>query len=138
MDFLSEFFGKRPRKRLKIAGPGTYELDVVDASNYQKPLRKITGGPAEEGRELGVIATLVHENDNTRDTLAVRVDIDGRTVGYLDRKSARSYRRQLERAGHGGKKASCDAKIVGERRRGLLAKEKFRVRLDLLVTEHVD
>ena len=45
--------------------------------------------------------------------MAVRVDVQGQTVGHLSRELARQYRKQLERAGYGSTDAYCDARIRG-------------------------
>ena len=44
---------------------------------------------------------LVHEDENPHDDQAVRVDVNGQTVAYLTRASARIYRRWL--AGQGAR-----------------------------------
>lgn len=63
-------------------------LDVVGESHYQDNLRKICGRPKASGEDRWVKATLVPEPHNPHDSTAVRVDISGRTVGYLPRETA--------------------------------------------------
>ncbi len=63
-------------------------LDVVGESHYQENLRRICGRPTANGENRWKSATLVPEPDNPHDGKAVRVDISGRTVGYLPRESA--------------------------------------------------
>ncbi len=60
-----------------------------------------------------VAARLVHEDGNSHDPLAIRVDVDGHTVGYHTRAAARIYRRWLAAQGGAGRTATCSAVIVG-------------------------
>ena len=64
-------------------------LGAVGESQYQPALRQV----ARNGRECW--ACLVPEPDNPFDSNAVMVQIDGQTVGYLDRSAARKYQRRL-------------------------------------------
>lgn len=114
-----------------LPGPGTYSLDVVGESNYQVALDKICGGKTEEGHNKIVQATLIHENENPYDDKAIRVDICGMTVGYLNRKNAREYRLKIKQAGYAGITATCSAIIVGGWDRGGDDKGHFGVKLDL-------
>lgn len=82
-----------------------------------------------------VEAVLVHENDNPYDNKAIRIDIQGMTVGYLSRKDARQYRKKLKEAGHPGITAKCFALIVGGWDRGPENRGHFGVRLDLPTEE---
>jgi hypothetical protein len=118
-----------------LPGPGTYSIEVVGESHYQEALEKICGIRTEEGANLTVEATLIHENDNPYDNKAIRIDIAGRTVGYLSRQNARQYRAKLREAGHPGITATCSAKIVGGWDRGQEDRGYFGVRLDLPAEE---
>ena len=111
--------------------PGAYDVDVVGESHYQDALEEICGGRTEDSQRLNVSAYLVPEDDNPYDSKAVRVDIEDRTVGYLDRETARSFREQLGKAGCGGMVARCPAIIVGGWDRGGGDRGHFGVKLDL-------
>jgi hypothetical protein len=106
-------------------------VKVVGESNYQDALEQICGGRSEDGANLTIKARLIHEDSNPYDNQAIRIDIKRRTVGYLDRKSARLYRKRLEEAGHAGRTAKCTALIVGGWDRGGGDRGHFGVRLDL-------
>jgi len=110
-----------------LPGNGSYLCNVVGESNYQVALEKICGGYSENGHEKIVLATLIQEDDNHYDSKAVRVDINGMTVGYLSRENARQYRQRLKR----GITATCSARIVGGWDRGGGNKGYFGVKLDL-------
>ena len=116
-----------------LPGPGTYEFDIVGESAYQDSLESICGGRSEDSAEFQTEAILVLENSNPHDSLAVRVDIQGKTVGYLSRKDARNYRKQLEQLGHPNVTCSCKAMIVGGWQRSRTDRGNFGVKLDLPV-----
>lgn len=114
-----------------MPGPGTFSIDIVGESHYQSWLESICGGHTYDSQEKFVEAVLVHEDNNPYDEKAIRIDISGKTVGYLSRKMARQYRKRLEEAGYDGITATCSAKIVGGWDRGGGDKGHFGVKLDL-------
>ena len=134
MGFFSTLFGGRTRRHevaANLPGPGEYNLKAVGTSKYQSALDEICGGKTDEGQERKVRAVLFHEDDNPHDKNAVRVDIEGRTVGHLSRSDARNYRKQLSALGHPSITAACSAMIVGGWDRGHGDAGDYGVRLDL-------
>ena len=113
----SLLLGSRKR-RPKLPKSGDFNVNVVGESNYQQALKAICGGHTEDGHQLKVWATLVHDDENEYDSEAIRVDIGKRTVGYLSRGDARRFRKDLRRFGEPGKTVNCAAKIVGGWDRG--------------------
>lgn len=95
MGILGRFF-RRDEPAAPAATPlsrrrvpeGSYSFRVVGESNYQDAIRKAIGrtGPAWEGP-----AWLVAEPKNPYDRNAVKVEIGGRTVGYLERDLAAEF-----------------------------------------------
>jgi hypothetical protein len=126
---IKNIFTSKPN--LILHGPCTYSIDVVGESNYQNALMKICGGYTKEGHNKTIRAHLIHEDSNPYDNKAIRIDIQGMTVGYLSRTLAREFRKQLFESGYPGKPASCNAIIVGGWDRGKSDKGHFGVRLDL-------
>jgi hypothetical protein len=116
-----------------LPGPGSFEFDIVGESKYQDALEEICGGRTEDSAEHRTEAVLYLEDSNPHDNMAVRVDIRGRTVGYLSRNDARSYRQQLKKLGHERIVCRCDAMIVGGWRRSRADQGHFGVKLDLPV-----
>ena len=114
-----------------LAGPGTFQIEVVGESHYQRTLESICGGRSEDGANKIAQATVILEDDNPHDNRAVRVDIDGQTVGYLPRESARVYRRKLKEAGYPRLTGTCSAVIRGGWDRGGDDRGYFGVWLDL-------
>ncbi len=58
-------------------------------------------------------AYLIPTDDNPYDSSAVRVDINHRTVGYLNQEEARSFRRRLDEAKLSDQITTCNAIIIG-------------------------
>ena len=93
--------GSVPRgMRAHLQGSGAFALAIVGESHYQEALEAICGPRSDEGEDRRLEARLVLEDDNPHDSMAVRVDIQGLTVGYLSREHARQYRNQLAKAGY--------------------------------------
>lgn len=103
-------FGK---KIPHLNGHGDYDLEIVGESNYQDALKRIAHGRG--GVRLECRAEMYLESDNKYDRNAVRVSIDGKTVGYLSREMAVEMRRSLGTAGldKDGQRVTIDAIVVG-------------------------
>ena len=116
-----------------LEGSGDYETQVVGESSYQDALEHICGGRTDRGADEFVEALLTLEDSNTFDHNAVRVDINGLTVGYLSRDFAVHYRQRLAEAGYHSLVAHCRAHIRGgwDHSRGRSARGHFGVWLDL-------
>lgn len=89
---------------------------VAGESHYQKALKALAGGKAVPERDLDkaipVEAALVPDA-NRHDRNAVRVVVDGRTVGYLPREDAADYRPELNRLWQDGAVGVCPGRIMG-------------------------
>ncbi len=88
-----------------------YTFDVVGEGAYQKNLSKICGGKKEYGVKLECVALLITETGEHGE--AVRVDINGRTVGYLSRDHVTDYYSVLSKNGLSDESVSVRAKVVG-------------------------
>ena len=113
-----------------LSGDGSFSVDVVGESQYQDALATICGGYTPEGHNLEATAVLVLDDGNPYDNKAVRVEIEGRTVGHLSRANAREYRRELQKQGCPSLTLSCCALIVGGWDRGSGDRGYFGVNLD--------
>ena len=114
-----------------VEGNGYFDLEVVGESHYQEHLESLCGGYSIKGSKQEVVAKLHYENCNTYDHNAIRVVVDGGTVGYLSREKARLYRKRIEKAGQDGIIVSCNAKIFGGKRVWLFKKTDFGIWIDL-------
>jgi hypothetical protein len=83
---------------LKLQARGDYPLACVGESHYQEALVGVCVTASTE-REKEVLALLCPEDTNLYDPEAVRVDVNGGTVGYLSRSDARAYRKLMTAAG---------------------------------------
>jgi len=92
---------------------GDCNFAVVGESNYQRALKGLAGDHGNNRCRAFCTATLVLEDDNEHDNKAVRIDVDGATVGYLSREDARRYRRRLGSMGLTGETMTCNARIGG-------------------------
>jgi hypothetical protein len=72
---------------------GYKDLGVVGESFHQDSLWTLVGGRDDRARRVRVdiIGVLTAEPDNSHDSNAVAVSIDGLSVGYLSREDARLY-----------------------------------------------
>lgn len=110
---------------VSIPGPGTFAVNVVGVSQYQRVLE----AAAEEGGAIE--AVLVLEDDNAYDDQAVAVHIDGERAGYLSRGDARLYRADLAAAGEPDLSVRCKARIVGGFETASGERAHFGLKLDL-------
>jgi uncharacterized protein YukE len=112
-------------------GQGDFAFEIVGESFYQNELNRLAGAHSEAGAETDHIAELVPEDDNEHDSKAMAVKIQGRTVGYLSREDARSFRRRLGKKGLTGTVTTCEAKIVGGGTRKNGEKLHYGVKLNI-------
>ncbi|MEQ1209325.1 hypothetical protein [Acinetobacter pittii] len=64
-------------------------VDIVGEQSYQANLRKIAGPKQEKSKYVEVMARVVSEPFNAYDKNAVKIEINGLTVGYLSRNDAK-------------------------------------------------
>lgn len=69
--------------------PIAYLVDIVGEQSCQANLRKIAGPKQENSKYVEVIARVVSEPFNAYDKNAVKIEINGLTVGYLSRDDAK-------------------------------------------------
>jgi hypothetical protein len=84
-------------------------LKVVGESHYQDALLAICGSePGDEVRHE-CFAELVPEPENRHDANAVRVEIEGRLVGHLNRADAAEWQPRLIELAESGQPVMCPA-----------------------------
>lgn len=110
---------------------GDVQVDVVGEADYQAVLERLAGGRSKAGVIKNVIALLSREPGHPHDKDAVRVDVDGETVGYVEKWNAKDIQPLLQKLEKAGRPAWVRGSIVGgwEDDHGDSA---FRVRLDSL------
>lgn len=99
---------------IRVDHDSSFEVPVVGESHYQKALEAVAG-PRTMYRKVITEARLVCEDDNphSKTGATVRVDIEGRRVGYIKSGDNVYYRRWLEAQGHPKVTVVCPAKIAG-------------------------
>lgn len=109
-----------------------YRVGIVGESHYQDALEAACGGRTVNGAAIPLVtALLVREPTNPYDRNAVRVDVGGQTVGYLDRQSAPLFHGVLDALHRTGRTATCRACVTGGWDRGILDRGHFGLELDL-------
>jgi hypothetical protein len=114
-------------------GDGTFSLEVVGGESCQPELEALTDNPLLEEETRIVLALLIPEDTNPYDRAAVRVQIVGRTVGYLSRADARALRASLGSEVQGTTRFRCRAKL--QRLRFHMGGEVWTVRLDVCLSQ---
>lgn len=80
---------KHKKKNLTSERSIIYLVDIVGEQSYQANLRKIAGPKQEKSKYVKVMARVVSEPFNAYDKNAVKIEINGLTVGYLSRNDAK-------------------------------------------------
>lgn len=101
-----------------VAAPYFWPVDeghthVAGTRHHQAALKVIAGNHGNTRAELYCIALLVPEPDNPHDAQALRVDINGSTVGYLPREHAAGFRKRLARKQMDTVTTQCAARVWG-------------------------
>ena len=123
---------EKPSETFSILNPpGTFELAAVGESHYQNVLAGICGAPTEDGYRVRIDADLVMEDENPYDSNAVKVMIDGKLVGHLNREAALGFRKVFSKIANSGAAVKCPALIQGGWDRGEGDRGLFGVKLDL-------
>lgn len=130
----SQVAGLPPGAAGRLVGPGTFTYEVRGEFAYQDELWAVAGTEPKEAFEKSVTSTLIYEDKNEHDPMAVCVEIDGYRVDYLSREDARSYREQLKAKGAAGVTLTCAGKITTTFN-DIDEEWQFEVWLDLPVNE---
>lgn len=108
-----------------------FNVTVVGEAEYQDTLEVICGGVKRKSVNKRTVAALVPEDSNPYDENAVRVEIDGRAVGYLSHWNARTYRQLLEETEGLEVPTTCEALIRGGWYRSKRDRGDFSVKLKM-------
>lgn len=114
-----------------VRGPGTYRVKAVGETGHQAPMALLTRTKSRSGKRK-LPATLVLDDHNPFDSQAVRVDIEGLTVGFLARADAQALRANAPRLVLQKGCINCNAIIARVTGSGDGA-QTYYVRLDLPV-----
>lgn len=98
---------------MPLVGNKQFDVRVVGESFYESNLYELCGPAEDHMRQLAKMAILTLEPNNPYDPNAVRVDIDGLTVGHLSRKDAVWFRQMVNAPS--GSRFSCDSVLISLR-----------------------
>jgi hypothetical protein len=120
MGLFTNFFSpKVPQKEsdktevFALIGGLKFQLRITGEEYYQHSLEAICGPHRRAGVNRLETAWLILGDKNNRNQHAVRVEIHGRTVGYLTPQAAISYRRKLFERNTPTAVGRCQAMIKG-------------------------
>lgn len=107
---MSEVVVTGPYKAFHLVADS--RIAVVGESHYQPALRWAVDSNHSDGG-LPVAACLVREPENKYDRNAVRIDVQGKTVGYIARVEAPWMQEKLKWLEHQGLRPVCQARVFG-------------------------
>ena len=88
-------------------------VPVYGTRYYQAALKELAGEHGNKRADVQVTAHLIPDPKNEHDDKAIRVDVNGKTVGHLSRDDARSFRRRLGAKKIGPITTTCNARVWG-------------------------
>lgn len=80
--------GESNKKVLNFNNSQNYTYEIVGEQSYQNNLFRIAGKKEEESKFLEVMATAISEPSNPFDKNAVKIEINGLLVGYINKNDA--------------------------------------------------
>ena len=133
MSLFTSFFSSKVSDQLSgkkelvyLMGTAKFQNEIVDDEHFQAVLEAICGPGKPQGVKCYETASLKLEDKN-----AVRVEIDGKPVGYLRPETASFFRQQLIARGLPRGVGQCAALIRGGSVASDGSKGPYKVLLDL-------
>ena len=111
---------------------GKFDFELVGAEYYQAEHQHLVGynrGKQFDG--LPLTAMLIPEGSNRLDNTAVRVDVDGLTVGYLSLVDSKGYHRRMAELKQKIRPTACDALLVASPSQANGTDTQYSVKLDV-------
>lgn len=111
---------------------GNFDFELVGAEYYQAELQHLADNHRGEQLDgLPLTAMLIPEDENRSDNTAVRVDVDGLTVGYLSLVDSKGYHRRMAELKQKVRPTACAALLVVNPSPKSDAGTHFRIKLDM-------
>lgn len=129
---------KNPKKQRKhgykedaptILWEDGYSSKVAGTSHYQDELLSICGGHNRDGHAHETIAMLVRDPENLHDPNAIKVEIEGRCVGFLPKQQVEQVAADMDSEGFS--RSRVEAQVVGGWRTNQYDQGSFGVRLKM-------
>lgn len=77
------------KKTINFNNAQVYTYEIVGEQSYQNNLHRIAGKKEEDSKFVEVMATAISEPSNPFDKNAVKIEINGLLVGYINKNDAR-------------------------------------------------
>ena len=109
-----------------------FDFELVGAEYYQAEHQHIADN--HRGKQLDglpLTAMLIPEDGNRLDDTAVRVDVDGLTVGYLSLVDSKGYHRRMAELKQKIRPTACDALLVASPSQANGTDTQYSVKLDV-------
>lgn len=116
--------------RFSVVGDGEFDFEIVGEASYQPALLAICGGKKRTSQEIFKQAVVILDDENPYDSKAVRVEIEGQTVGFLSRSDARLFRKSVNSFNRHASQFQCKAVVSGGWKDSS-SEGHFGVRLDI-------
>jgi hypothetical protein len=114
----------------------SFRFNVVGESHYQDVLEGIAGGYRRDSQAFAVSAVMALDPENRFDLNAVRVEIDGQTIGYLPKAEAKRIGSMMQDQNVSA--ATVEAQVRGGWRTNQHDEGHFGVRLKLPQSGWID
>jgi hypothetical protein len=110
----------------------SFDFELVGAEYYQAELQHLADNHRGEQLDgMPLTAMLIPEDENRSDNTAVRVDVDGLTVGYLSLVDSKGYHRRMAELKQKVRPTACAALLVVSPSQNSEAGTQFSVKLDI-------
>lgn len=87
---------KQPLQKVQLSqNRDEYTFEIVGENSYQDALKSIAGAKGQESKCMFIGAVVEHEPSNPYDANAMRVSINGKTVGYFSKAHAAKMRQSM-------------------------------------------
>ncbi|MBY0467083.1 MAG: hypothetical protein K2W33_19255 [Burkholderiales bacterium] len=132
----------RPTSKGKVVNPipkplftwperDEYNFELVGTEFYQGELQHIANHHGNQQAATPLTAMLIPVDDNRLDDTAVRVDVDGLTVGYLSRIDSKGYHRRMAELKQKVMPTACAAMLVARAARQSGQPAQFTIKLGM-------
>lgn len=125
-----------PPKARVISDLKSFPFNIAGESNYQDALEEIASGYRRDSQAVLVTALVMLDPENRYDPNAVRVEIEGQTVGYIPKIKAKLIGEMMQ--AQGVRAATVEAQVRGGWRTNQHDQGHFGVRLKMPQSGWID
>ena len=118
-----------------IKGKGNYDFEVLHEEEHLKNIQLVCNDFVKPGQFKDEIAIITSEGNHYLYDNTIRVDIAGKTVGYLNQDDTKLFTKRLNKNDKHNYIMSCNARIFINKNKGMFKKATYAIRLDLPITK---